>query len=348
MPHKTIKYILASRQNELMNEKRIVNQKYFDREESEKLVGIYSYGRMLASLTQQQPRPPPMPPMGGFFHIKSWSKKVHEKTFFLELFQIKYTFLRYFLWNIFNIFVELFTRWPGLGNFLNELFSIHPFFGSNLFFSTWTFLKWTFFISTFFQEPFLFQLFFDVNFFLKWFFFDEPFFISTFLRLEFFEMTFFRWTFFISTFLWHELFLNELFSIHLFFGSNLFFDMNFFEMNFFYFNFSLTWTFFWNELFSMNLFYFNFSSTWTFSEMNFFRWTFFISTFLRHELFLKWTFFWPKNNLGQPPMARPGMNQMAAGPPPQQAQMMPQGGIKAESSMDVRRQIPNTHPYKRP
>jgi mediator of RNA polymerase II transcription subunit 8 len=62
---KLLDKVQTSRQNELVNEKRITNQKYFERDESENLVGIYSYGRMLASLTQQQPRPPPMPTMGG-------------------------------------------------------------------------------------------------------------------------------------------------------------------------------------------------------------------------------------------------------------------------------------------
>ena len=50
-------------------------------------------------------------------------------------------------------------------------------------------------------------------------------------------------------------------------------------------------------------------------------------------------------------MARSGMTQMTTGqgqPAQQQAQqLMPQGGMKTESSMDVRRQIPNTHPYNK-
>ena len=46
---------LVSRQNEGA-EKRIINQKYFEREETESLIGTYTYGKMLASLTQSQTR----------------------------------------------------------------------------------------------------------------------------------------------------------------------------------------------------------------------------------------------------------------------------------------------------
>jgi len=55
----------------------------------------------------------------------------------------------------------------------------------------------------------------------------------------------------------------------------------------------------------------------------------------------------PPMPMGAQPNAMPRSAMGGMGGTPQ-AGIMPQGGMKQESSMDVRRQVPNTHPYKRP
>ena len=75
-----IQYLFVdSRQNELTYEKRISNQKYFEREETDDLVATYTYGKRLTNLGGQRP---PMP-MGESNIKYIWAVVITAKVHFL-------------------------------------------------------------------------------------------------------------------------------------------------------------------------------------------------------------------------------------------------------------------------